>query len=94
VLVARYGEEAGRLAVEGWSVSLWWREVAKIRDGESTDSGGWFEKSIVRRIGNGADTFFWTDPWLRGGPLSARYRSLFDLSNNKLSSVAVMSKLG
>jgi hypothetical protein len=48
----------------------------------------------VRRIGNGADAFFWTDPWLRGAPLSARYRSLFDLSNNKLSSVAVMSKLG
>jgi len=33
VLVARYGEEYGRLVVGGQSVSSWWREVASIRDG-------------------------------------------------------------
>ncbi|GAU16069.1 hypothetical protein TSUD_339400 [Trifolium subterraneum] len=35
VLVARYSEVAGRLAVGGRSGSVWWREVSKIYDGES-----------------------------------------------------------
>ncbi|MCI06294.1 cysteine-rich receptor-like protein kinase, partial [Trifolium medium] len=39
VLVARYDEAAGRLAVGGRSDSLWWREVSKIRDGESAEGG-------------------------------------------------------
>jgi len=39
VLVARYGEEAGRLAVGGRSGSLW-REVAKICDGVVVDGRG------------------------------------------------------
>lgn len=57
-LVDRYGEEVGRLAVEGRSGSLWWREVAKICDGVGVDGGRWFEDSIKRRVGNGVDTFF------------------------------------
>jgi len=39
VLVARYGEEAGRLEVGGRSVSSWWREIAKIRDGVGENEG-------------------------------------------------------
>jgi len=39
VLVARYGEEAGRLAVGGRSGSLW-REAAKICDGVGVDGRG------------------------------------------------------
>jgi len=50
----------------GWSRSgsSWWREVAKIHYGIGVDGGGWFEESLVRRVGNGANTFFWTDMWL------------------------------
>jgi len=33
VLAVRYGEEAGRLEAGGQSVSFWWRELVKIRDG-------------------------------------------------------------
>jgi len=40
VLVARYGEEAGRLEVGCRSVSSWWREIAKIRDVVGEDEGG------------------------------------------------------
>jgi hypothetical protein len=43
VLVARYGEEA-RLMVGGRNGSLWWHEVAKIRDGVGVEGGGWFEE--------------------------------------------------
>ena len=58
VLVARYGEEAGRLAVGGWSGSSWWREIVKIRDGEVGDEGGWFGARVSRVLGDGKNTFF------------------------------------
>ncbi|MCI33290.1 cysteine-rich receptor-like protein kinase, partial [Trifolium medium] len=65
VLVACFGEEAGRLMVRGRSGSTWWREVSRIQDGESAEGErGWFQDSIERRVGTGVDTFFWTDPWL------------------------------
>jgi len=46
VLVARYGEEAGRLEVGGRSVSSWWREIAKIRDEVCNVEGGWFAERV------------------------------------------------
>jgi hypothetical protein len=52
MLVARYGEEVGRLVDGGQSGSLWWMEVVKILDGVGIAGGGWFEESIVRRVGN------------------------------------------
>ncbi|GAU48931.1 hypothetical protein TSUD_373400 [Trifolium subterraneum] len=55
---------ARRLKTRGRRGSQWWREVSKIRDGEYGDGGGWFSESVVRQVGNGVDTFFWTDPWL------------------------------
>jgi hypothetical protein len=69
VLVARCGEEAGRLAVGDQSGSLSWREVAEIRDGVVVDGGGWFEESIKRKVCNGVDTIFGIDMWLGGVPL-------------------------
>ena len=42
VLVARYGEEAGRLEVGGRSGSYWWREVARIKDGVGEEGEVWF----------------------------------------------------
>jgi hypothetical protein len=40
VLVARYGEEAGRLEVGSRRGSCWWREIAQIRNGVAGDDGG------------------------------------------------------
>lgn len=37
---------------------------------------------------------FWWDLLLEGGPLSVRFRRLFDLAENKLSSVADTRSLG
>ncbi|GAU22997.1 hypothetical protein TSUD_98260 [Trifolium subterraneum] len=95
VLAARYGEEVGRLREGGRTGSAWWREIVRIRD-EEGDVGerGWFAASIERRVGNGVDTFFWTDPWLGGVPLSVKYMRLFDLSLNKHRTVAEMRELG
>ncbi|GAU20017.1 hypothetical protein TSUD_273520 [Trifolium subterraneum] len=33
---------------------------------------GWFRENVVKRVGSGAETFFWTDPWLGGSPLCER----------------------
>ncbi|MCI72678.1 C-terminal binding protein, partial [Trifolium medium] len=57
-------------------------------DGVSGSVGGWFEESILKKVGDGSDTLFWTDPWLGGSLLCERFRRLFDLSENKSGSVA------
>ncbi|GAU11399.1 hypothetical protein TSUD_343900 [Trifolium subterraneum] len=94
VLAARYGIERGRLCVGGLRGSSWWRDVARIRDGGGEGEGGWFGGHISRKVGDGSDTFFWTDPWLDGTPLSERFGRLFDLAVNKSVSVADMFRSG
>jgi hypothetical protein len=94
VLVARYGEEAGRLEVGGRSTSSWWKEVVKIRDGMGEGEGSWFEERVSKRVGNGVSTYFWYDRWLGDVPLRTRFSRLFDLANNKLSTVADLFALG
>jgi hypothetical protein len=94
VLVARYGEERGRLCEAGRKGSTWWREIGRIREGVGALGGGWFGECISRKVGNGLDTFFWTDPWLGGFTLRERFRRLFDLSENKSNIVAEMFSLG
>ncbi|MCI88104.1 hypothetical protein A2U01_0109390, partial [Trifolium medium] len=39
VLAARYGVEGGRLQVGGRRKSLWWREIASIREGGGAPGG-------------------------------------------------------
>jgi len=94
VLAARYGEEAGKLEVGGRSGSFWWREVAKIRDGVGDEGDGWVSEMVSRKVGDGADTFFWFNRWLGDVPFCQHFRRLFDLAENKLSSVATMFSLG
>ena len=48
--MARYGEEVERLEVRGRSVSTWWRELAKIRDGVDSVGGSWFADSVVCKV--------------------------------------------
>ncbi|XP_024632905.1 uncharacterized protein [Medicago truncatula] len=94
VLVARYGEVGGRLEVGGRSGSSWWREVGRIRDGDSDVGGGWFGDSVRRRVGDGAATLFWSHRWIGGSPLSVRFPRLFDLSENKTITVATLFSMG
>ncbi|GAU10297.1 hypothetical protein TSUD_420400, partial [Trifolium subterraneum] len=94
VLTARYGIERGRLREGGRSGSSWWREIVRIRDGVADIGGGWFGENVVRKVGDGVGTFFWTDTWLDGIPLCERFQRLFDLTINKSSTVAECSSLG
>jgi len=66
----------------------------KVRDGEYGIGLGWFSDNISKEVGNGRETYFWTDPWLRGIPLAMRFRRLFELSVIKLCTVDDMFVLG
>jgi len=94
VLVARYGEEAGRLEIGGRSASPWWREIVKIRDRVGEIDGGWFAERVSKVLGDGTNTFFWLDRWIGDVPLCRRFARLFDLTTSKLSTVANMYALG
>jgi hypothetical protein len=94
VLVARYGEVGGRLEVGGRSVSSWWRDIGRIRDGVGESGGGWFGHNVMRRVGDGAETLFWLHRWMGGIPFSVRFHRLFDLAENKTITVANLFSLG
>ncbi|GAU27940.1 hypothetical protein TSUD_146550 [Trifolium subterraneum] len=94
VLVARYGVERGRLRDGGRRGSSWWREIARIRDNGGGIGGAWSGECIVKKVGDGTDTLFWSDPWVDGIPLGRRFRCLFDLAETQLCSVAEMTSLG
>jgi len=55
---------------------------------------GWFSHSVTRRVGDGADTLFWTHRWIGGLLLCVRFLGLFDLAENKTATVADMFSLG
>ncbi|MCI34288.1 putative non-LTR retroelement reverse transcriptase related protein, partial [Trifolium medium] len=94
VLAARYGVERGRLRGGGARGSSWWRELVRIPDGEGELGGGWFGEHISKRVGDGSDTFFWTDPWMDETSLCERFGRLYDLAENKSVSVVEMFSLG
>ncbi|PNX70803.1 receptor-like kinase, partial [Trifolium pratense] len=94
VLAARYGVERGRLRDGGRRGSLWWREIVSIRDGVGESGGGWFGEHVVRIVGDGSNTLFWTDPWVDENPLCERFGRLFALSETKSRTVAEMFSLG
>ncbi|PNX69035.1 cysteine-rich receptor-like protein kinase, partial [Trifolium pratense] len=62
VLTTRYGVEGGRVKEGGMRGSAWRREILRLREG--VDGVGWFRESVAKKVGNGAETLFWTDPWL------------------------------
>ncbi|CAJ2637040.1 unnamed protein product [Trifolium pratense] len=94
VLVARYGLEGGSLRAGGQRGSVWWRELVRIREGVGEPGGSWFSEHVSRRVGDGSDTLFWTDPWLDGISLRERFGRLFELAVTKSHSVAEMFALG
>ncbi|GAU44755.1 hypothetical protein TSUD_246480 [Trifolium subterraneum] len=93
VLAARYGVEGGRLRDGGRRGSSWLKDIMRIREGGGP-GGRWFEEHVSKRVGDGLDTFFWTDPWLGGTPLCERFGRLFDLAETKRRTVAEMFSLG
>ncbi|GAU31515.1 hypothetical protein TSUD_332900 [Trifolium subterraneum] len=67
VLAARYGVERGCVREGGRIGSAWWREIVRIRDGVDGLGGRWFGEGVVRKVGDGTESYFWTDPWVDTG---------------------------
>lgn len=56
--------------------------------------GSWFDKRMVRVMGDGTKMLFWSDQLLEGGVLRDKFRQLFHLSENELVAVVEMCSLG
>jgi len=67
---------------------VWWREIVTIRDGGASVLGSWFPDNIRLNVGNGTSTLFWVDMWVGDVHFYDRFRRLYDLSENKLATVA------
>jgi hypothetical protein len=68
--------------------------ICNVRDGVGSGVGSWFDDNTRRVVGNGRNTFFWTDNWLGGAPLKLQFSRLFELSVHKECSVEDMVSLG
>jgi len=56
--------------------SSWLQCMTGIRDGISMGVGRWFDDNILREVGDGSTTFFWTYRWLGDIPLCDRFSLL------------------
>ncbi|GAU39864.1 hypothetical protein TSUD_69120 [Trifolium subterraneum] len=83
--------KVGKVPLPG--TTYWWG-IERIRDGVDDICGGWFGESVMRKVGDGTKTFFWTDTWLDETHLCIRFRRLFDLAVHKSNTVAEMFYLG
>ena len=94
LLAARYGLVRGRLDVGGRDSSVWCRTIVGIRDGDALVSGSWFLDNLRLDIGNDVNSLFWLDRWVGEVSLSVRFHRLFELSENKMATVAQMFAWG
>jgi len=61
VLKARYGEMGGRIQEGGRNTSSWWWMLCHVREGVGMGVGIWIDDNTRRVVGDGRNTFFWTD---------------------------------
>ena len=62
--------------------------MSRISERDGDGSSSWFDGHVLRRIGDGTETSFLYDRWIREVPLCERFCRLFDLTENKSLSVA------
>ena len=86
--------KGGRLQEGGQEGSVWWRDIVRICDGFRSALGNQYADNIRIKTRNRLHTLFWLDRWLGDMPLRASYPRLYDLSDNKVSTVAHMYALG
>jgi hypothetical protein len=90
VLIARYGSHI--LHQVDWSgvgtpsASLWWKNIISLE--KAVPGKNWLVDAVVRKVGNGRDTFSWSSKWIGVAPLAVAFPRLLSLSNCKDSVVA------
>lgn len=89
-LLDRYGDVEGVLGEGGRGSSLWWRDVNLVDKGIWGFRHNWLWGSMLKVMGNCADTNFWHDPWVGEGTgvLKNRFIRLASLANDIGAKVA------
>jgi len=68
--------------------------MVKTREGGGSSERGWFEKMVMRKVGDGANTLFCYDCQVGGVPFSVHFRLLFDLAVDKSTTIRNIFCLG
>jgi hypothetical protein len=90
VLISKYGSLVVGQPVLGdevklWFASSWWKDICSIGVNLNLN---WFSSNVVKKLGNGVHTRFWSDIWVGDVPLRDRFPRLFSISSQKEGSVA------
>jgi len=65
----------------------------KIHDGVGGNRGRWFVESVVRKVRNGVETFFWYDRWLGDVPFCVRFNRLFESAHHLFLNCSTFNSL-
>jgi hypothetical protein len=68
--------------------SLWWKDIRALDVGIASQN--WFERVVIRRLGNGALTRFWIDKWIWDMSLCIKFPRLFSLALHKSAYISEM----
>jgi hypothetical protein len=63
------------------SASNWWKNIVDLD--KVVPGNNWFVESVIRKVGNGNSTLFWSTKWIGEVPLALVYPRLYSLSNQK-----------
>jgi hypothetical protein len=96
VLKSKYGNEViGKVDLgdefKPWYASLWWKDLCSIG---CNLGDNWFSHGVIKKMGNGTNTRFWTDTWVGDVSLQSRFPRLFSISIQKNASVAEVANPG
>ncbi|MCI08605.1 RNA-directed DNA polymerase (Reverse transcriptase), partial [Trifolium medium] len=92
VVAAKYGGNIigkvnpGQERAVGMS-SKWWLDICNL-----DKNSDWFTRAVVKRVGNGSYTKFWTDIWVEDQALCVRFPRLYSISIQKESSINNMGR--
>jgi len=87
-LSARYGVEGGQLSDGGREAFGWWKDITNLRAEE------WFDGNVNPCVGDGKNTFFWSDIWVIRMTFRDRFNRLFELSLLKEETIFGVHSLG
>jgi len=48
---------------------------------EEVGGNRWFNRELIRKVGNGLETYFWKDAWITSVPFMESFPRLFTLAN-------------
>jgi len=93
VLLAKYGGginmlEGGREVVPYYA-SRWWKDVVSL---EKVGEVNWFNRELIRMVGNGENTSFWSDVWVGEVALGVSFPRLYSISNQKEGKIGEMGE--